>query len=191
MPTQVQVQNTILSAQYKLATYVNTNLNLINSGNLPQNEDTIDYLNLNLLGLEFQANRPDYVSDTTVTIYNRLLGLIGIDTTNNNLDPNFQNPAQVIQIILPASYISPIDVPWDMFDPATEQPDGGRSIYFNSDWKGLNPFLSLITPGEIALELGIDYTLVPSGGIALLSGSVNLPFIYEGQVLRSVAYAVA
>jgi hypothetical protein len=166
-------------------------LALINSGNEPVKEAQILYLYLNILGLSYQANRPDYTSTTTVTIYNRLLGLIGIDTTVNTLDPNFQNPSTVIQIILPASYISPRDIPWSQFS-TDNSPDGGtsRNTYYSSDWAGLNPFLSLISPAETALELGIDYVLVPSGGFILLN-SGNLPTIVDGQTIRSVAYAVA
>lgn len=96
MPSQTQVQQTILSAQYKLAKYQQSNLALVNAGSLPKKVCTIDYLNLNTLGLTYRANIGDYTSSLSETLYDRLLGLIGIDTTANVLDPNYQNPTSPI-----------------------------------------------------------------------------------------------
>ncbi len=93
---------------------MNQNLTLINSGMLPTNTALINFLNLNILGLMFQSNRPDYTSQTTVTIYNRLLELIGIDTANNNLDPNFQNEANTIIVVDSGNFTQSARIPFGL-----------------------------------------------------------------------------
>lgn len=198
MPSQQAIQDTILSAQYKLAILVQDNYDLINSGNPQQNYPLINYLRLNITGLSYQLNRPDYTSSTTLTIYDRLNQIIGFDTTINSLDPNAQIPNTIIQIINPAGYTAPIDFSWADFE-VTPSDDGGitRRLYLNDNWFGLNPFMELISPAGTALVLGLDYSIVSEGGILILDSSIVLPGIgsgagiVEGQFLRAYSYALA
>lgn len=190
-PTLETYQQTILSAQYVAATLVSNNLALINSGNLPINQDRITYLELNIYALIYQLNRPDYTSNTTLTLYDRLNGLIGFDTTINSLDPNAQIPGTVIVIVNPSGYIAPLDFGWADFS-TDGSPDGGisRTTYYNTNWTGANPMLSLISPMETALIVGQDYSLIPTGGIILLPGG-NLSSVQDGQFLRAVSYQIS
>lgn len=190
MPSSIEIQNVLLSAAYKNAVAVNTDYVLTQAGSLPKNEASINYIRLNITALQYQFVFGNYYTNTTQVLYDRLNGFIGFDTTINSLDPNAQIPSVIIEIINPAGYTAPIpEIPWSDFDAATEV-DGGRYIYYNSNWAGLNPVLSLISPGETALTLGVDYTLISEGGISLLPGG-NLPFVYDGQFLRAVSYVLA
>lgn len=191
MPNLQTYQQTILSASYVAATLVNNNLSLINQGNVPVNEDKINFIRMNVTALQYQMNRPDYTSSTTLTIYDRLNGLIGFDTTVNSLDPNAQIPSTVIVIVNPAGYLAPITIPWSSFS-VDGSPDGGvtRITFYNSQWAGINPFLQLESPGMTGLTLGIDYILIPTGGF-ILSLTGNVPGIFEGQTIWAVNYALA
>lgn len=176
MPNLSTLEDTILAAQYKMATLVNTNLNLINAGNLAINQLLISFLNLNILGLGYQINRPDYYSTTTVTIYNRLQDLIGFGNIPT-FDNNFQNPKQEIIIVKNAP--DPLVITYDDMTLS-----GTR--YDNPQWFSWNPFL--IVDNTTWLQVGVDYSLVSSGGFVLNPGG-NVPAIYEGQLIRAVAYA--
>jgi len=198
MPSQQEIQDVILSAQYKEAILVQKNYDLVNSGNPQQNYPLINYLRLNITGLSFQLNRPDYTSSTTLTIYDRLQNIIGFDTTINSLDPDAQIPGTVIEIVNPAGYTAPIDFGWADFS-TDGSPDGGqtRVQYLNANWAGLNPFMELISPAGTALVLGLDYSILSAGGIMILDTSIVLPGIgsgagiVDGQTLRAYSYALA
>lgn len=194
MPTQTQIQDTILSASYKNALLVQNNYNYTNAGNTAQKESLIQWAWLNIAGLQFRFDLGDYTSSTTTTIYDRLNLFIGFDTDINSIDPNAQIPGTTIIIVNPSGFISPIDpITWSDFNPAYQTTDGNRARYDNTNWKGVNPVLSLTSPAETALRLGVDYTLVPSGGIILLndlSGSGS-PGIADGQSLRATSYTLA
>ena len=192
MPTSIQIQNTLLSAQYKNAVAMQNDYNLINSGGTPRDSALNNFIWLTIDGLQYQFNLGNYNTATTISLYDKLNRYIGFDTNINSLDPNAQIPGTIIEIINPAGYIAPIpSIPWSSFDAATQQPDGGRYIYYNTNWAGYNPILSLISPAETALTLGVDYTLISTGGIQLLNTSTVLPYIYDGQSLRSVGYVQA
>ena len=63
------------------------------------------------------------------------------DFGNNPYNNNYQN-GNIPTIIVNSSLPVPIDpIPYSEFDPATEQPDGGRYIYYNNAWKGFRPVL--------------------------------------------------
>lgn len=191
MLSNIQIQDTILSAAYKNSLAVQKNYNYIQKGGLPRNEAQINYIWLNIDGLQYLLNLGDYTSPTTVTLYDRLNNYIGFDTNINSLDPYAQIPETVIEIINPASYIAPIpSIPWLSFDPVTQDPDGNRSVYYNTNWAGFNPVLSLISPAVTALTVGTDYTLIPSGGIILLNdlSGAGSPGIAYGQFLRADGY---
>lgn len=97
MPSQADIQNTILNASYKIAQLTLVNYNLIQSGGLAVREDFINYFSLNLAGMTYQYNNALYISPTSVTIYNRLNYMIGIPQ-DATVDPNFVNPTTTIII---------------------------------------------------------------------------------------------
>jgi hypothetical protein len=189
MPNQATIQTTILDAKYKLATLANSNLNLILSGGLAVNEPFINYFNLNLQGLIYQNDVEDYTSDTTIILYDRLIGFIGMPA-GVMVDPNFQNPGITIIVDSPIGGTAPMDIPYTAFDSATQQGDGGRYIYYNDALAGLNPMIQVAAPGLTALFSGTDYEIIPSGGFQLLPNG-NLPFIYPGQIIRATGYEAA
>jgi len=194
MPSQSNIQATLLSAAYKNALAVQANYNFILIGGQPRNEASINFICLNIDGLQYQFDLGNYNTSTTITLYDRLNRYIGFDTTANSLDPHAQIPGTEIIIVNPAGYISPVDpISWSDFDADTQNPDGNRSIYYNSNWKGFNPVLTLTSPAETALRLGTDYVLISSGGVQLivdLSGNGS-PGLADGQTLRSSAYQQA
>lgn len=99
MPTLQTYQQTILSAQLIMSNLLTANLNKVKIGDGDVSYSRIRNLNYNINGLSFQINRPDYTSDTTITIYNRLCGLIGVDTTANTIDPNYQAPNTTLIVV--------------------------------------------------------------------------------------------
>lgn len=132
----------------------------------------------------------DYSSEASVDIYNQLLDIGSTWFGGIALDNNAQTPGPIEVVNVP-SFPEPIDIAWADFS-TVGSPDGGvtRVQYYNTDWAGFNPFLALIQPGMIALELGIDYSLIPTGGFVLLPGG-NLPGIFSGQKIRAENYAIA
>lgn len=144
------------------------------------------------LAINTQIRAADYTSDITLSLYKSLQCFVGsqfIDPVP--LNPYAQIPNTVIQVVNPGISQPPVpEIPYEWFDPATQQEDGGRYIYYKAAWKGLNPVLSFISPADIALSEGTDYTLIFSGGISLLPGG-NKPFIYPLEKLRAVSYAPA
>ena len=135
--------------------------------------------------LNFCLSVADYSSQEAIQVYDNLSQFLGnMFLTGVSVDPDIQAPnGSNITIINPAGYISPIsNIPWSSLDSSTQTSDGGRSIYYNPAWAGYNPILSLISPSETALTLGVDYTLINTGGIQLFNP------IYSSQSLRSVGY---
>lgn len=183
MPSPTQIQNLILSASYVMATDITANLNQMTVGNDFVDWTEIRKFNRNIEALQVQLNTAQYTTTATLTLYDCLSALVGIDTSNNTLDPNAQNRYIIIN---PAGYIAPMDIPWADFSTDGEV-DGGRNTYYNSAWKGVNPFLQDAT--ATLLFLGIDYDVIPAGGFTLLSTG-NLPFIYDGMSLRAYNYAL-
>jgi len=192
MPTTDEVQNTILSGEWKLA-----NIVLANTNDEANGCTNVDWFNawqfyLNIQAVQRQLNLNDLTSAEFLRVYDCLQNLIGIDPNVNVIDPNYQPPNGNIVVVNPASYEPPIDIGFNDFDPNSELPDGGRTSYPNSNWKGLNPQLWIISPAGAALFLGIDYVLKPSGGLDLLPGG-NFPEIYPGATpttkqLRATGY---
>lgn len=190
MPTQTQVQNTILSGQLQLA-----NLVLANTNKEAGGCNNVDWFPawryyLNIKAVQRQFNLADYSSDYFLAVYSCLVNQIGFDPAVNFIDPNYQPPSGTIVVTNPNSYLSPVVLTFDSFDPASQLPDGGRTTYRNSNWVGINPFMALTSPGLTGLEFGSDYTLLSSGGF-VLSSSGNLPEIYEGQLITIYSYAIA
>jgi len=119
-----------------------------------------------------------------------------MNTFIGNYAPGYISPyAQLPNTSIINVLSSPAPVPYiafSDFDPASQQADGGRTVYNNPNWINWNPVLSLISPAETALTLGIDYTLNSQGGITLLTSAVFATGeIYDGQAIRSVSYVQA
>lgn len=134
----------------------------------------------------------DYSSEASVDIYNQLLDIGSTWFGGIAFDPNAQNPT--IEIINVLSAPEPVDpITWDAFDATTQNIDGNRYIYYNNDWKGWNPVLSLTSPAETALRIGADYLLIPTGGFILLNDSsgAGSPGISDGMTLRATSYQTA
>lgn len=109
MPTQQQVQQVILSAQLTAANLVNANgVILVGGGNVIETMwERPTWLRLNSNALQRHYNLGDYVSATVQTLYNCLLSLIGIDTTVNFIDPNFQTAGITIDVVEGGSGFKP------------------------------------------------------------------------------------
>lgn len=189
MPTQQQVQTTILSAQYKLATLTQRNLTLILNGGMAIRENFINYFRLNLHGLQYQNNRGDYTSSTTVTIYNRLLSLIGIDTNIYSLDPNFQNPSTTI--INPVAVVG-YNINKYPFSTTDLSPmalfDNYHELYY--PLYGNDPVLAMyvITPdysGEEQTPPVITFATPVDSGTDIVSIQYNFPIGTAGELQMS------
>jgi hypothetical protein len=96
MPTLSQIQQTILSAQYLQAENTDANRIQLEYGYWLVDWTLINRFNRLQAALGFQVNRIDYTSRITLAIYDQLNALIGLDPTNNNIDPNFQYPGIII-----------------------------------------------------------------------------------------------
>jgi len=185
MATQQQVLNTLLAATLKAANLTNNNLVKLTGGALSVKWKSINQLQRGINAVQRQYNLQDYSSPQFTTAYDCLLNFVGIDT-GGSINPNAQIPGVNITTTNPVAYLSPIDIPWAAFS-TDNSPDSGvsRNTYYNTAWAGVNPFMQDQT--TTLLYLNVDYTLIPTGGF-ILSGSGNLPYIYDGQSLRAYAY---
>jgi len=190
MPTQTQIQNTILQAQQQAAGIILANTVSEQGGATNVNwwPSTLWYFNITALTKQY--NLGDYTSNQCIAVYDCLNVMLGLDTSVVSIDPNYQPPSGTIIITNPNSYLSPVVLSFNDFDPTSQLGDGGRTRYINPNWEGVNPFMALTSPGLTGLEYGIDYTLIPSGGFNLLSTG-NLPEIYSGQSITVYSYAIA
>ncbi len=96
MPTQSAIQQTILNGAYSLGLLTNNNYELVEQGQLPIRKSFIQWFRLNLQALEDQYGIGDYISTTTVTLYDRINQFVGIPY-GATVDPNFQNPNIIIE----------------------------------------------------------------------------------------------
>lgn len=101
MPNANQVQQSILSAQLKLANLINANTTALMGGILSVEWGYIKRFNRVTKAVLRQYNLSDFTSVNFTIAYDCLLNLIGFDTTVNTIDPNFQNPAFSIGITIP------------------------------------------------------------------------------------------
>lgn len=97
MPTQSLVQQTILNAEYSIATLTNNNYKLVSSGNIAIRQNFIQWYRLNIQALLDLFNIGDYTSAAATTIYDRLNGFVGVPA-GATIDPNFQNQGIVINV---------------------------------------------------------------------------------------------
>lgn len=94
--TQDQIQATILSAQLKMADMVLANTTAEMGGSTNVNWYPAQRFFLNIKALQRQFNLGDYASVAVQAIYKCLSTLIGFDSTLNQIDPNYQPPANTI-----------------------------------------------------------------------------------------------
>lgn len=185
MATQQQVLNTILAAQLKAANLTNTNLLKLTGGGLSVKWNIINRIQRGINCVARQYTLQDYSSPQFTTAYDCLLNFVGVPA-DAAINPNAQNPGITIIINNPVPYLSPMDIPWSAFSPTDGiDGNGGRSTYYNTVLKGINPFMQDQT--TTLLYVGTDYDLIPTGGFVLKAGG-NLPYIYDGQSLRAYAY---
>lgn len=191
MLTQAQYTTAVFTAYRANAALVETLRAHEALGKYP-NWGLANQQNLKIQSGLFSLEVADYSSVASVDIYNQLLDIGSTWYGGITFDPNAQNPS--IEVINVLSTPSPEPtIPFDWFDADSQNPDGNRSIYYNSAWKGWNPVLSLDSPAQTALTVGIDYVLIANGGIQLivdLSGSGS-PGIADGQTLRASSYQLA
>jgi hypothetical protein len=101
MPTQQSVQQTILSAQLLAANKTEANWVTLAGGGLTVKWGYVERITRLTTAVLRQYNLGDYVSANFTTVYDCLVSLVGLDTTVNTIDPNFQNPAFIIGIQTP------------------------------------------------------------------------------------------
>jgi hypothetical protein len=190
MPTQEQIQDKLFSARQQMATLVLANANKEAGGCNNVNWFSSWRYFLTINAVQNQYNLGDFTSKYFIKKYNCLCDLVGLDTETNTIDPNFQMNNGIISVVVPVMTPPPIEVTWDVMS-TDNSPDGGvtRNTYYNSAWKGFNPFMVLTSPQLTGLVFGTDYILVPSGGF-ILSDTGNLPGIVEGQFLTVFSYAL-
>lgn len=184
------VQTQILTAELKCANITYANITALQGGALQVNWSVVRDGQRAINCVQRQYGLGDTGSPQFLKAWTCLANFVGT-YSGGDIDPNAQNPGTVIEVVTPANFLSWLDVPYASFDAGTQQPDGGRYIFNYEPWKGLNPSLSLVSPSETALVVNVDYTLLPGGGIQLLNTSAVLPYIYDSQVVRAVAYAPA
>lgn len=186
MLTSDQITTALTNANYARALNVNKDLVLMYGACQPKSWAKNMCFNAIIAGLQYQSNRQDYTSDLTLSLYKKVLSLTGFVGTVPGYDPNAQSSSITFIVQNPVAYLAWRDIPWTALS-STDGIDGngGRSVYYQPEWIGVNPALQDQT--TTLLYLGTDYTLIPSGGFAL-SPTGNLPYIYQGQSLRALAY---
>jgi len=107
MPTQSEIQQTILSAQLIAANKTEANRITLAGGALSAKWGFIRRITRLCIAVLRQYNLQDYTSTNFLIVYDKLVTAIGVDTTVNTIDPNFQNPAFTIGITTP---FAPIDI---------------------------------------------------------------------------------
>lgn len=103
MPSNTQIQNTLLSARLLMANMVLTNVNAETGGDLNVDWHPATRYYLNIKALQRQFNLGDYISANTVAIYDCLNTLMGYNIAPNVIDPNYHIPGSIINIVTPVS----------------------------------------------------------------------------------------
>ncbi len=155
MPNQANIQDAILNGDYKLATLVNNNLTLINSGGVAIKEPFITFFKLSIKGLTYRYDVADYTSSTAITLYDRVTALTGIPASAT-IDPNFQAPNTTIIIeATPDNVQSFIKSEADLIDDGF----GGYYLPFlNGDDQ---PFAVGVVPIQLTVD-GVGLALQPN-----------------------------
>lgn len=191
MPTQEQILNLQARSRMVHSKLVKEAYTAMKLGGTCNHWPTIKAIHQVNIAMDTQVRAADYISADTLGYYKQLLCFVGSQFTGDiPFNPNAQLPGNTIIVVTnPATSTPPIPrIPYDWFSPDTQQGDGGRIDLFLPQWKGLNPILEVTAPVSVALDLGIDYTLIPNGGISLLPSSAVLAAIYPEGTLRASGY---
>lgn len=171
MPNQTDIQNAILNGSYALGVLTDNNYNLINKGQLSVRENFIQFFRLNLQALQDQYNLGDYTSSTTVTIYDRVNGFIGVPF-NVTVDPNFQTPGVVYNITQGKSVATYTRIPFSA--QTTVQLLNFQSVYVPT--YGDFAIVTIWTTQDGGATYQQDTSTVPT--IVNLGGNISLPNSY-------------
>jgi len=169
MPNQAQVLQTILSAQLIAANKTNANGSTLSGGGLKVSWSFIDRIHVFTQAVLRQYNLGDYVSPEFLTVYDCLVNMVGLDTTVNTIDPNFQNPEFIIGVTTPFAPIQIVRTQNNLIDA------GGGNWYLPFVDNNGNPFPSGAVPIFIEID-GIQlngYTLDTSTIPARIYGFPN------------------
>lgn len=102
MPTPQQITNRILRGQLLQASLAKSFVQQETVGNFYNYWDKSVYISELVEGLSTQYGKADYTSTTTINIYNKLGGQIGMQFIDGaSLDPNAQPIGQIISINVP------------------------------------------------------------------------------------------
>lgn len=163
MPTQAQIQATILSASYKNALLMTANNTKLAMGNNNVLWAEARLFNRNIIALGYQYQLEDYTSDQTIAIYDVLNSLIGIDTSTITIDPNYQAPnTNIIVDVPPDNVITVIKSQNDLIE------DGVSSGNWYLPFLDANgqPFANGVVPIQITVNgvgiaIQINYAFTP------------------------------
>lgn len=188
MPTQTNIENTLLSARYQMAVLCTNNLNLIKVGNNNVLWAAARNYNRNIKALSFLYDIEDYTSSTAISLYNCLNKQIGIDTTVNTIDPNYQAPNTTIIINAGSGNVS--SEPIYFTNQTVVTITSYQAVY--APLFGNNPVLQLyiaVGDGSYAQDVStapiITYVVSgdPTSGISTISWGFGIPTSGYIQIL--------
>ncbi len=159
MPTQAQIVNRILRGQLLQANTTKGYVAQEGIGNLFNFWDKVVYISGLVEGLSNQYAIGDYVSTTTLNIYNKLGGILGMQYIDGaTLDPNAQPIGQIISIDVPVVLgYNQGQIPFisTEISPAVELLNYHEQYY---PLYGNNPVLGLYDDQGSALFVGDEQT---------------------------------
>lgn len=91
MPTQQQIQNTLLSASQQMSALLGANLNKLKVGNSDVKWAQIRQFKKYIKGLTFQYDMAQYDTTQTISLYECLNTMIGINPSMAVVNPNYQS----------------------------------------------------------------------------------------------------
>jgi hypothetical protein len=99
MPTQTQVQQIILSAEWKRANLIFNRYTALTAGFKTYYENEIRRYRYLIAAVTRQYQLGDYTSTNFQIVYDCLSTLVGIDTSVNTIDPNYKGPNTIINVV--------------------------------------------------------------------------------------------
>lgn len=99
MPTQQQIQNLVLASGLEMANLIESDRLQMAIGGISCNDAKISRYRKNIIALGYQLNPQDYTSSNTLILYDCLNDINGLNTSTATIDPNYQAPNTVINII--------------------------------------------------------------------------------------------
>ena len=162
MPTQSQVQQTILSAQYVMAVQSTGNANNMAAGFKSNGFGFLKKLYCYIQAVKRQYALNDFSSPNFLIVYNCLCKMVGMDTTVNTIDPNYQGPSFIIDVE------SPIFAPTILNKTEADLVDAGGGNwylpYLDSDGNaipgGIVP-VAILSNNQSIPASGFDATTTP------------------------------